>query len=220
MLLGEAEETREYIEKIQELDKELQEAFEEQFRKDKVSVDNIPSSVERMDDDAMYCMKFGLLKKASILSYYQRDKDAKYAISQAADIVKKQYEIQAEKQKAIERRWQVKLGLDEGFELPEKCNIKTRHPDTIRDDELVGEGLENGVSIATMRIYIGKVSPFNHSAYGKNVFLNKCIEELYLTCENKKNTARGHIDQLKKHIEKIEEFAEYMQDNEGQEGVD
>ena len=56
---------------------------------DKVRVDGCPSSVERMDDDAMYCMKFGLLKKASVLAFYYRDKDAKYEISKAAQIVKK-----------------------------------------------------------------------------------------------------------------------------------
>ena len=38
-----------------------------------------------LDDD--YFVKFGLLKKASILSHYGRDKDAKKAIADAAVIV-------------------------------------------------------------------------------------------------------------------------------------
>lgn len=37
--------------------------------------------------DEHYCQKFGLLKKASILAFYGREKDAKYEISRAATIV-------------------------------------------------------------------------------------------------------------------------------------
>ena len=40
-----------------------------------------------MDLDEAYCKKFGLLKKASILSFYNRDKDAKKVIADAAVIV-------------------------------------------------------------------------------------------------------------------------------------
>ena len=37
--------------------------------------------------DELYCKKFGLLKKASVLAYYRRMKDAKLEISKAAAIV-------------------------------------------------------------------------------------------------------------------------------------
>ena len=37
--------------------------------------------------DELYCKKFGLLKKASILAFYGREKDAKYCIATAATIV-------------------------------------------------------------------------------------------------------------------------------------
>lgn len=44
----------------------------------------------------------------------------------------------------------------------------------------MGDGLESGITLASIRLYIEKVSPFNHAAYGKNVFLDKCIEDLYM----------------------------------------
>jgi len=43
-----------------------------------------------LDLDEAYCRKFGLLKKASILTHYDRDKDAKKYIADAAAIVQKQ----------------------------------------------------------------------------------------------------------------------------------
>ena len=42
---------------------------------------------EGLDLDEAYCKKFGLLKKASILTYYRRDKDAKKFIADAAVLV-------------------------------------------------------------------------------------------------------------------------------------
>ena len=47
--------------------------------------------------DDMYCVKFGLLKKASVLSFYGRDKDAKHEISRAATIVAEQRKVNEEK---------------------------------------------------------------------------------------------------------------------------
>ena len=115
--------------------------------------------------------------------------------------------MQAEKQRAIEARWQFKLGLDDGFELPEKANIKTKPPNEISDADLMGDGMESGAKLATYRLYVEKISPFNHAAYGKNVFLNTCIEELYMKLENNKTNARGHIEHMKKHIERLDEYA-------------
>lgn len=51
--------------------------------------------------DEHYCQKFGLLKKASILAFYGREKDAKYEISRAATIVAQQRKHDEDKQEAI-----------------------------------------------------------------------------------------------------------------------
>ena len=52
---------------------------------------------KELDLDDMYCKKFGLLKKASILSFFGRDKDAKLEISRAATIVADQRKVNEEK---------------------------------------------------------------------------------------------------------------------------
>ena len=65
-----------------------------------------------------------------------------------------------------------------------------------------------GVTFATVRLYIDKVSPFNNEAYNKNVFLDRCIEDLFLECEQKKLKKHGDIEKMKKHIEALEEIAE------------
>jgi hypothetical protein len=77
----------------------------------------------------------------------------------------------------------------------------------------------DGVTMATIRLYIEKVSPFMHGNYNKNVFLDGCIEDLYLDCEGKKMKNHGHIEKMKKHIEGLEEIAEIAEQF-GEEGVE
>ena len=76
-----------------------------------------------------------------------------------------------------------------------------------------------GVTLATVRLYIDKVSPFYNGAFNKNVFLDRCIEDLYLACENKKIKKHGDIEKMKKHIEGLEEIAE-LAEQFGEEGVE
>merc|ERR1712060_116383 len=91
------------------------------------------------------------------------------------------------------------------------ANIKKKRPEEITDADLK-EVTEQGTPLATVRLYIQKVSPFNHDSYGKNVFLDKCIEQLYMELEGRKGQKRDDIEKLKKHIEKLEEEAEYAED--------
>lgn len=111
------------------------------------------------------------------------------------------------------------LCLDDGFELPERANLKKKHPKDITDEDLAEVELGPGVTLATVRLYINKVSPFNNGAYNKNVFLDRCIEDLYLACENKKIKKHGDIEKMKKHIENLEEIAE-LAEQFGEEGVE
>ena len=161
--------------------------------------------------DDLYYKKFGLLKKASLLNLNGRKKDAKFTIATAAEIVQTQRRKDDEKQEAIQQRWKFKLGLDDGFELPEKVNIKKKPPHEITDEDLAEVDFGNGVTIATVRLYIEKVSPFNHEAYSKNVFLDRCIEELYMEIESKKMKSHADIEKMKKYIEGLEEYAELVE---------
>ena len=76
-----------------------------------------------------------------------------------------------------------------------------------------------GITMATIRLYIEKVSPFNNDAYSKNVFLNRLIEEFYKDIELKKVKKHGDIEKMKKHIEGLEEIAE-LEEQFGAEGVE
>ena len=116
-------------------------------------------------------------------------------------------------------RWKFKLGLDDGFELPEKANIKKKHPKDISDEDLAEVELGPGVTLASVRLYIDKVSPFNHEAYNKNVFLDRCIEDLYMELEGKKLKWHGEIERMKTHITGLEEIAE-LAEQFGEEGVE
>lgn len=174
---------------------------------------------EELKLDELYCQKFGLLKKASVLAFYGREKDAKYEIARAATIVANQRRLDEEKQEAIQSRWKFKLGLDDGFELPERANLKKKHPKDITDEDLAECELGPGTTLATVRLFIEKVSPFNNEAYNKNVFLDRCIEDLYLECEARKMKKHGDIEKMKKHIEGLEEIAE-LAEQFGEEGVE
>ena len=172
---------------------------------------------EDLDLDEAYCVKFGLLKKASILTLYNRDKDAKKFISDAAVLVQKQRKANEERQEAIESRWKFKLGLDDGFELPDK--VKKKHPSEVTDKDLKEIELPSKVKDSTVRLYIEKVSPFNNGAYSKNVYLDQCIEDLYVAIEGKKLKKHDEIEKMKKNIEKLNEIAEQIEDG-GEEGVE
>ena len=106
--------------------------------------------------------------------------------------------------------------MEDGFELPEKA--KKKHPDEVTDDDLKEVELGPGMTLATVRLYIAKVSPYNNNAFNKNVFLDQCIEDLYLACEGKKIKKNDDIEKMKKHIEKLDEIAE-LTEQFGEEGV-
>lgn len=62
-----------------------------------------------------YFKKFGHLKKAAVLLRMGRLNDAHYEIAHAVKIVQIQNEADESRKAAIRRRWNFKLGLDEGF---------------------------------------------------------------------------------------------------------
>ena len=73
---------------------------------------------KKKEVDDNYYVKFGHLKKAAVLKFYGRNNDAYKEIIKAGEIVKKQRVINLEKDAAIQKRWQFKLGIDQGFEPP------------------------------------------------------------------------------------------------------
>ena len=87
------------------------------------------------------------------------------------------------------------------------------------DEDLKEVELGPGVTLATVRLYIEKVSPYNNNAYNKNVFLDQCIEDLYKSIEAKKIKKHEDIEKMKKHIEGLEEIAE-LAEQFGEEGVE
>ena len=191
---------------------------DQDFLSTKKKIDeDLKAVTDDLDVDEAYCVKFGLLKKASILTHFRKDKDAKKFIADAAIIVQKQRKANEERQEAIESRWKFKLGLDDGFELPDK--VKKKHPSEVTDKDLKEVELPSKVKDSTVRLYIEKVSPFNNGAYSKNVYLDQCIEDLYVAIEGKKMKKHGDIEKMKKHIEELNEIAEQIEDG-GEEGVE
>jgi len=76
-----------------------------------------------------------------------------------------------------------------------------------------------GVPLATVKMYIEKVSPYNLDAFSKNVYLDRCIEELILECEAGRQDQKNSIEKMKKQVEKLEEIAE-LADTFGEEGLE
>lgn len=97
--------------------------------------------------------------------------------------------------------------------------MKKKHPSEVTDKDLKEIELPSKVKDATVRLYIEKVSPFNNSLYSKNVYLDQCIEDLYLAIEGKKIKKRGEIENMKKNIDKLTEIAEQIEDG-GEENVE
>ena len=97
--------------------------------------------------------------------------------------------------------------------------MKKKHPSEVTDKDLKEIELPSKVKDATVRLYIEKVSPYNNSLYSKNVYLDQCIEDLYLAIEGKKIKKHGEIENMKKNIEKLQEIAEQIEDG-GEENVE
>jgi len=132
-------------------------------------------------NDELYKKKFGILKKASVLLFYERANDAFDEIAKAANIIKDQREDVKENELNIQKRWQFKLNLPDGLELPKPFE-KVR-PEDVTDKFL--KQIDGGnCDTATLKLYVSKVCPLVRSAYDKNTFLNGLIEDLYFKCED------------------------------------
>jgi hypothetical protein len=58
---------------------------------------------------------------------------------------------------AIQKRWQFKLGIDESIEFP--AHMLKMHPDQVPDKDLQALVGDNGIPLATARLYLEKISP-------------------------------------------------------------
>lgn len=157
----------------------------------------------------LFAKKFGVLKKASVLLFYGRANDAFDEIAKAAQIIKNQSETKKENELAIQKRWQFKLGIQDGFELPKP--LEKIRPEDITDEFLKKIDAGGATDISTIKLYIQNVCPLVRAQYDRDTFLDGLIEDLYMKCEDiildKKNT----IDIIQKNVEKLGEVAELME---------
>jgi len=200
---------KEYIAEMQRIGEDLK-LFEKQ---DKDS--EAPPVKKKVDDN--YYIKFGHLKKAAVLKYYERNEDAYKEIIKAGEIVKQQREINEEKNKAIQQRWQFKLGLEQGYRPP--FALDKYHPSDPRMEKELRQCELEGLPLQTVKMYIEKVSPYNLDAFSRNVYLDRCIEELILECEAQRMDKKHSIEKMKKQVEKLEEIAE-LADTFGEDGLE
>ena len=70
--------------------------------------------------------------------------------------------------------------------------------------------------MATVKQYIEKCSPFMLHQGSKDQYLNGCIEDLYLTCEQKIQSKMDNIQLLKDQITKLDDQEE-ADDGKGEE---
>lgn len=118
--------------------------------------DSMRTIHKEFDLETNYFKKFGYLKKAAVLMRMGRENDAHTEVAHACKIIKVQKDIDLQRHEAIQKRWKFKLGIDEGFELPE--SLLKQHPDTI--DYKKTEELDSQYPISTIKLYVEAVSPF------------------------------------------------------------
>ena len=162
---------------------------------------------KRENDTAceLFAKKFGLLKKASVLMFYGRCNDAFDEIAKAAQIIKEQWETVKENELAIQKRWQFKLNLPDGLELPKPV-------DKLRKEDVTDEFLKSidagNADISTIKLYIEKVCPHIRNQYDKNTFLNGLIDDLYHRTEGIMIEKQETIKKMQKNVERMGEIAE------------
>jgi hypothetical protein len=148
----------------------------------------------------LFIKKFGILKKASVLLYHDRANDAFDEIAKAAQIIKDQQEAVKEQELALQRRWQFKLGLPDGLELPKP--VEKIRPEDVTE-AFVKQIDAAGKEPSTLRLYISKVCPQIRNQYSRDTFLNGLIEDLYYRCEDVIVDRKNDIQKLSKQSEKL-----------------
>ena len=106
-----------------------------------------------------YTKKFGILKKASILLFYGRANEAFDKIVKACKIIQNENDPQDEDERKFKERererWGFKLGIEQGFELPNNKTLDTVTPEDLTD-QFIKDCLEQnqGVDAATVKLYL------------------------------------------------------------------
>ena len=144
-----------------------------------------------------------------------RNTEAYKEAIKAGEIVKKERAINQEKEAAIKKRWEFKLCLGPDYEPP--FPLERYHPADPRLDKALREADLQGYPLADVKTYYEKVSPFNLAAFSRDVYLDRCIEELILECEAGRQEQKSAIEKLEKHVEKLEEVAD-LAEQYGEEG--
>lgn len=68
----------------------------------------------------------------------------------------------------------------------------------------------NQAPTSTIQKFIEKVSPFNTEEFSKDVYLNQCIEDLYLELEAILQKKGDDIQTMKKEIDRTEQILEHL----------
>ena len=163
----------------------------------------------KMDNDQKrdtFARKFGILKKASVLLHYGRANDAHSEIAKAAELRRKEHVKEQEDHLVRQRKWQTKLSLPDGFELPKP--VEKIKPEDLTDEFLKSIDTGGATDLATLRLYLQNVCPLVRSANDRDTFLNELIEDFYFHCEDILKGKQDDIEKTQKNIEKLGEIAE------------
>jgi hypothetical protein len=98
--------------------------------------------------------------------------------------------------------------MDEGFEFP----MPLDQIDAAKVDEKMLKKLDlQGVSVATLKLYLEQVCPQNREEYSKHKYLNKCIEDFYLQSEAMLQDKTDTISKMRKQVDELNTMADDME---------
>lgn len=172
-----------------------------------INADRVNEKVDQnKKDNNNFAMKFGFLKKASVLMFYERPNDCFDALVPAIKIIQEQQKEQNEKNDKIKEKWEKKLNCPD-LELPK--DYRKIRPEDLTDEFLKTE--QNGPDKATMKLLLSKICPLIRDIGDRNVFLNGLIEDLYYECENKLKSMHNGIKKIQKNKDKLMEIQEQLE---------
>jgi hypothetical protein len=116
-------------------------------------------------------MKFGYLKKATVLHQYERLKEAFLTIAEGAILVKAEMAKMKEIEEKNKAKWKTKLGLPVRFELAMSKEDILEEKKV--DLEFVQRMDIGEVDPAKVLVFIQKTILIEHSKFDKNQYLNK-----------------------------------------------
>lgn len=176
-----------------------------------------PKTGKVLTKEENFSMKFGYLKKATVLYSYNRFKEAFLTIAEAAILVKAELKKLKEIENNNKTKWKFKLGLPKNFDIPMSREELLAEPKL--DASLINRMDLGEVDPAKVIIYLQKTILDEKVLLDKNIYLNSQIEIFYRQVDSELKNKYDSIKNVKKRVDELDELLDLQEGGQSVDGI-